>query len=146
MAPQVLSVIVESRRQLLYIVVVAAHIFPSVTGQRQTLTIGRTFHCNDCFVTEGIRTCLGVSSDSMFFWITLNSCPLNLLLVRSHQAEKIIKNHLIQGRNNVTSVRIESTSCIQGRHKNDAFTPLGYAVYILKIYLIFMFINTNYLY
>ena len=31
-----------------------------------------------------ICTCLEVSSDPML-WISMNSCPLNLLLVRSHQ-------------------------------------------------------------
>ena len=70
----------------------------------------------------GIRTCLGVSDDPMFLWIFLNSCPLNLLLVRSHQAEIIIVKHLIQGRNNVTRVRVELRSFDQGRCKNDAFT------------------------
>ena len=67
-----------------------------------------TFHYNDYFVIGGIRTCLGVSDDPMFLWIFTNSCPLNLLLVRSHQAEIIIVKRLIQGRNNVTRVRVES--------------------------------------
>ena len=53
----------------------------------------------------GIRTCLGVSSDPMFLWVSSNFCPLNLLLVRSHQAEIIIVKRLIQGRNNVNRVR-----------------------------------------
>ena len=70
----------------------------------------------------GIRTCLGVSIDPMFLWISSNSCPLNLLLVRSHQAEIIIVKRLIQGRNNVTRVRVEPRSFDQGRRKNDAFT------------------------
>ena len=35
----------------------------------------------------GIRNGLGAFDDPMFLWISLNSCPLNLLLVRSHQAE-----------------------------------------------------------
>ena len=69
----------------------------------------------------GIRTSLGVSDDPMFLWISLNSCPLNLLLVRSHQAEIIIVKRLIQGRNNVTRVRVEPRSFDQGRRKNDAF-------------------------
>ena len=47
----------------------------------------------------------------MFLWISSNSCPLNLLLVRSHQAEIIIVKRLIQGRNNVTRVRVEPKSC-----------------------------------
>ena len=71
---------------------------------------------------RGIRTCLGVSDDPMFLWISSNSCPLNLLLVRSHQAKKIIVKRLIQGRNNVTRVRVEPKSFDQGRRKNDAFT------------------------
>ena len=70
----------------------------------------------------GIRTCLGVSVDPMFLWISSNSCPLNLLLVRSHQAEIIIVKRLIQRRNNVTRVRVEPRSFDQGRRKNDAFT------------------------
>ena len=70
----------------------------------------------------GIRTSLGVSDDPMFLWISSNSCPLNLLLVRSHQAEIIIVKRLIQGRNNVTRVRVEPRPFDQGRRKNDAFT------------------------
>ena len=70
----------------------------------------------------GIRTCLEVSDDPMFLWVSSNSCPLNLLLVRSHRAEVIIAKRLIQGRNSVTRVRIEPRSFDQGRRKNDAFT------------------------
>ena len=80
------------------------------------------FHHQDYFVIGGIRTCLGVSDDPMFLWISSNSYPLNLLLVRSHQAEIIIVKRLIQGRNNVTRVRVEPRSFDQGRRKNDAFT------------------------
>ena len=69
----------------------------------------------------GIRTCLGVSDDPKFLWISSNSCPLNLLLVQSHQAEIIIVKRLIQGRNNVNRVRVEPRSFDQGHHKNDAF-------------------------
>ena len=58
----------------------------------------------------------------MFLLISSNSFPLNLLLVRSHQAEIIIAKRLIQGRNNVTRVRVEPTSCDYGRRKNDALT------------------------
>ena len=81
-----------------------------------------TFHYQDYFVIGGIRTCSGVSDDPMFVWISSNSCPLNLLLVRSHQAEIIIVKRLIQGRNNVTRVRVEPRSFDQGRRKNDAVT------------------------
>ena len=58
----------------------------------------------------------------MFLLISSNSCQLNLLLVRGHQAEIIIVKRLIQGRNNVTMVRVEPKSCDQGRGKNDTFT------------------------
>ena len=69
-----------------YIVVVAvvvAHIYPPVTGQRQTLTCWtiRRLFIRDYFVIGGYRTCLGVSYDPMFLWISSSSCPLNLLLV-----------------------------------------------------------------
>ena len=81
-----------------------------------------SFHYNDYFVIGGIRTCLGVSDDPMFLWLSSNSCPLNLLLVRSHQAEIIIVKRLIQGRNNMTRVRVEPRPFDQGRRKNDALT------------------------
>ena len=61
----------------------------------------------------------------MFLWISSNTCPLNLLFVRSHQAAIIIIKRLIQGCNNVTGMRVESTSCDQGCSKNDAFTHLA---------------------
>ena len=74
-------------------------------------------------MTGGIyRTCLGVSDDPMFLWISSNSCQLNLLLVRSHQAEIMVLKRLIQERNNVTRVRVEPRLFDQGRRKNDAFT------------------------
>ena len=75
--------------------------------RRKLLTDPRSFYCNNYFVLEVIRTCLGVSSDPMFLWISSNSCPLNLLFVRSQQAEIIIVKRLIQGRNNVTRVRVK---------------------------------------
>ena len=81
-----------------------------------------TFHYQDYFVIGGIRTCLEVFIDQMFLWISSSSCPLNLLLVRSHQAEVIIVKRFIQGRNNVTRVRVEPRSFDQSRRKNDAFT------------------------
>ena len=79
------------------------------------------FHYNDYFVIGGIRTCLGVSDDPMFLRISSNSCPLNLLLVRSHLAEIIIVKRLTRGRSSVTRVRVEPRSFDQGRRKNDAF-------------------------
>ena len=70
-----------------------------------------------------MRTCLEVSSDPMFLWISSNSCPLNLLLVRSHQAEIIIVKRLLQGRKNVTSVGVERRSCDQGCQKKTKTAP-----------------------
>ena len=58
----------------------------------------------------------------MFIRISSNSSTVNLLLVRSHQAEIIIVKRLIRGRNIVTKVRVEPTSLDQGRRKNNAFT------------------------
>ena len=81
-----------------------------------------TFHCIDYFVIGGIRLCLGVFDNLMFLWFSSNSRPLNLLLVRSHQAEIIIEKRFIPARNSVTSVRVEPTLFDQGRRKNDAFT------------------------
>ena len=69
-----------------------------------------------------IRFCLGVSSDPMFLWVSLNSRPLNLLLVQSHQAEIIMVKRLIQGRNNVNRVRVEPRPFDHVCRKNDAFT------------------------
>ena len=47
---------------------------------------------------------------------------MNLIFVRNQQAEMLIVKRFIQGRNNMTRVRIEPTLCNQGRHKNDVFT------------------------
>ena len=74
----------------------------------------------------GIRTCLGVSDDLVFLWISSNSCPLNLLLVRSHQAEIIIAKRLIQGCNDVTRVQAEPRSFDQGRLKKRRLYPFGH--------------------
>ena len=68
----------------------------------------RTFRCIDYLVVGGIRTCLG--GDPMLLWISSNSCALNLLLVRSHQAEIIIVKRLIQECNNVTREWVEPRS------------------------------------
>ena len=103
-----------------------------------------TFHYNDYFVIGGICTCLGVFDDPMFLWISSNSCPLNLLLVRSHQAEIIIIKRLTLGHNNVTRVRVEPRPFDQGRRKNDAsffnfnnFTQIIKQRFILLIKLCF---------
>ena len=75
--------------------------------KRKLLDDVHTFQCDNYFVLGGIRTCLGVSSDPMFLWIFSNSYPLNLVLVRSQQAEIIIVKCLIQGRNNMTRMRVK---------------------------------------
>ena len=54
-----------------------------------------------------IRTRLGVDHFPSFPVDVLTSSHVNLLLVRSYQAEIIIVKRLIQGRNNVTRVRVE---------------------------------------
>ena len=69
-----------------------------------------------------IRTRLGVDHFPSFPVDVLTSSHVNLLLVRSHQAEIIIVKRLIQGRNNVTRVWVELMICDQSRRKNDAFT------------------------
>ena len=67
--------------------------------------------------------CLGVSYDPMFLWISSNSCLLNSLFVRSHQAEIIIVKRHIQGCNNVTiGFGLNPDHSIRGRCTNDAFT------------------------
>ena len=59
----------------------------------------------------------------MFLWNSSNFCPLNLLLVRNHQAEIMI----IQGRYEVTRLRVEPRSCDQGRQKKRNLCPLCHA-------------------
>ena len=110
---------------LVAFVAIVAHIYPSITGQRQALIIERSthFHCNDYFVAGEICHSLEVSNDPMFLWISSNSCSLNLLLVRSHQAEMIVIKRLIQGRNNVTRVRVEPTLFDQDHRKNLQTQP-----------------------
>ena len=87
-----------------------------VTGERQTLNIGRSAH----FLLQGLlcawrnpHLLQRVSKDSMFVWISLNSCPLNFLLVRSLQIEIIITKCLIQGRNNVTRCELKPNHAIR---------------------------------
>ena len=80
------------------------HIYIYISSSLRTASganywaIPHTFHCGDYFVVGGLRTCLEVFSDSMFQWISSNSCPLNLLLVGSHPAQIIVVKCLIQGR------------------------------------------------
>ena len=69
----------------------------------------------------------------MFLWILLNLCALNLLLVRSHQGEIImIVKRLIQGRNNMTRVRVEPRLFDHGCHKKRRLYPLGHTADWMK--------------
>ena len=95
------------------------------TSDANLLDDSHTFYYNDYFVIGGIRTCLGVSDDPMFLWISSNSCLLNLLLIRSHLEKIIIVKRLIQGCNSMTRVQVEPRPFDQGRRKNDAFTHLA---------------------
>ena len=72
-----------------------------------------------------ISTCSGVADDPKLLWIFSNFCPLNLVLVRNHQAEIIIVKRLNQRRKNVTRVRVERRPYDLGRRENDAFTHLA---------------------
>ena len=80
-----------------------------------------TFHSNEYFVPGGIRTCLEVSSDPMLVYF-FEFLSTEFAAGRSNPAEVIIVKRLIQGRNNVTRVRIQPKLCDQCRRKNDAFT------------------------
>ena len=65
-----------------------------------------TFHSNEYFVPGGIRTCLEVSSDPMLVYF-FEFLSTEFAAGRSKPAEVIIVKRLIQGRNNVTRVRIQ---------------------------------------
>ena len=75
--------------------------------RRYLLGDQQKLHCGNYLVFWKIRTCLGVSDDPMFLWISSHSCPLNSSLVWSHQVEIIIAKRPVQGRNNVTRVGVE---------------------------------------
>ena len=68
----------------------------------------------------------------MSLWAFSNSCSLNLLLVRSHQAEIIIAKRLIQGRKNVTRVRVNPLSPNFHSKKKVVFLLFILAVKCLK--------------
>ena len=76
---------------------------------------------------EEIRTCLEVSNDPMLLWISSNSCPLNLLLVQSRQAEIFVVKRLNQKRKNVTRVRVELRLFDHSGPKKARLYPLGHA-------------------
>ena len=91
-------------------------IYPPVTGQRQTIinfwTIRALFIAITNLWFEVIRSCLEFSSNPMFLRLSLHFCPLNLLLVRSHQTEIIIVKRLIQRtKNNLTMMGVELRFC-----------------------------------
>ena len=77
-----------------------------------------TFHCGNNFQLGEVRSCITVSSDPMYLWIISNSCPLNSVLVRSHQAEIIIVKRLISSSNNLSKVRVKPRSLSITLHKN----------------------------
>ena len=105
-------------------VIVVVHMFPPVTGQpwRQTIELYARFSLQWLLRARRKLHLFEISSDPMFLWITSNSCPMNLLLVRNHEAEIIIVKHFVLRCSNVTRVRIKPRSCDQGCRKNDAFT------------------------
>ena len=85
----------------------------------------RTIHFDNYIVLKQILTSKEFPGDPMFLWISSNSCPMNLLLVRSHQAKKIIAERLIQRRNNVNRVQIKSRSYDQSHRKHNSFILLS---------------------
>ena len=66
----------------------------------------------------------------MFLRIFSNSSPVNLLLVRNHQAEIIIVKRLIQGRKNKTRVQVEPRS-FQARRQYSV-TRVSREVYLCE--------------
>ena len=58
---------------VLIIAVVEVHVYPRITGQRQTLNTWddpRIFHYDNHFLRGEFRVCLGISSDPIFLWNT----------------------------------------------------------------------------
>ena len=98
----------ETQPQIYFIVAVAYLSSCYRTASGAILDDVHTFRCNNYFVYG--RTCTEVFSDPMFLRIFSNT-SLSLLLVGSHQAEIIIVKCLIQGRNNVTRMRVEPRLC-----------------------------------
>ena len=112
-------------------VVVVMHIYP-VTGQRQSLTIECSAYSANFslqFVLGGICTCIGVSSDPVFLKFDfLEFLSTEFVACSKPPSRKVIVNRLIQGRNDVTTVRVEPKSSDQGRRYNDAFALFGHTV------------------
>ena len=108
-------------------VLVVAHIYPPVTKQRKTLTywtIRTLFITTTTSWLEESTPAKGFPMIQCSCGFFSNSCPLNLLLVQSLQAEIIIVKHLIQGHNNVTRVQVESRSFDQSHRKKLRRYPL----------------------
>ena len=105
----------------LVIVVVVLHIYP-FTGQRQTLTLERSGHFSLHWLLRGWKNPHSAPAYRSF------QCSCGFLRILVHWIcclfKAIIVKRLVQGRNNVTRVRVEARSCDQGRRKNDAFSPL----------------------
>ena len=106
-------------------VLVVAHIYSPVTKQCKTLTY---WTIRTLFITTTTLWLEESAPAKEFPMIQCscgffsNSCPLNLLLVQSLQAEIIIVKRLIQGLNNVTMVQVEPRSFDQSHRKNYAVT------------------------
>ena len=105
----------------LVIVVVVLHIYP-FTGQRQTLTLERSGHFSLHWLLRGWKNPHSAPAYRSF------QCSCGFLRILVHWIcclfKAIIVKRLVQGRSNVTRVRVEARSCDQGRRKNDAFSPL----------------------
>ena len=81
----------------------------------------------------------------MFVWISSNFCPLNLLLVRNHQASRIIVKRLVHRRNNVTrvglnpdhSIRVVETTPLRIRPRYQLLADLttGTSINFLEVRL-----------
>jgi len=84
----------------------------------------RSFVC--LLFVPSLSSCHEKATVALFSGCFFDFLPLNLLLVRSHQAEIIIVMRLIQGRNNVYdeggSWTYITRSWLHGRHKNSALT------------------------
>ena len=106
-------------------VLVVAHIYPPVTKQRKTLTywtIRTLFITTTTSWLEESAPAKGFPMIQCSCGFFSNSCPLNLLLVQTLQAEIIIVKCLIQGHNNGTRVQVEPRSFDQSHCKNYAVT------------------------
>ena len=107
------------------IVVVVMHISPLVIGQCQMIITPRSAQFSlqwllHAWMNSHLLKSLGQWSNVL--WISLSSCPLNLLFFWSHWVEIIIVKRLVTRHNSMTWLRVEPRSCDQGRRKNDAFT------------------------